>query len=706
MPSTFVAHLRSQHTSVAVAVDHVGAPFVAHWGADLGDIDMSSEHSFDARAFSRGILGGGLDVDTHCGLVAQSHYGWTGAPGVVLRVADGESYEPQFEFNSGTAQFSAALSDSISQSSLHINIEPRDSGVFVATASFTNESEVPVHIDALRLSFPVGAHAQEILQLGGRHGMEAVQQRTPWGRTTVAIENRSGRTSHENLGVVFVGTEGFGEHHGEVWAAHIAWSGNYAITCDGVTQAMHTIQIGELLQPGEITVLPGHTYTTPEILLAHSTTGLTDVSRKFHREMRSRKTTTHRPVVLNTWEAVYFNHDSATLTQLANVAAEVGIERFVLDDGWFHNRRNDTAGLGDWQIDTQVWPDGLAPLISHVQALGMEFGLWFEPEMVNPNSDVFRAHPEWALHGTHTAPVLGRNQLVLDLSRADVREYLFDCMHELLTNNHISYVKWDHNRPLIGGRAHVQTRGAYELFARLTAAHPDVQFESCASGGGRIDFGIAEYVDRFWASDSIDSLDRLSIQKGLSTFIPMEMLGSHIGSPTCHMTGRKHALSFRASTALFGWLGVEWNLLTLADHERERLSNAIALHKKHRTLLHTGDIFRSDHVDPTMHVLGVIATDKNEAILSVSRLRSGPSNYTAPVVFHGLHPHANYHVSLIPLGAPRYALHRALPEWLDGGIELTGQQLSVLGLNMPSLMPESTLLFHIVDTATQRVAKK
>jgi alpha-galactosidase len=325
----------------------------------------------------------------------------------------------------------------------------------------------------------------------------------------------------------------------------------------------------------------------------------------------------------------------------------------------------------------------------------MDFGLWFEPEMVNPNSDVYRTHPEWALDGTLANPLLGRNQLVLDMSREDVRDYLFEKIDALLSTYDISYVKWDHNRPLVGGASHQQTRGFYNLLERLTTAHPKVQFESCASGGGRIDMGVAQWVKRFWASDSIDALDRLEIQKGLTTFIPPEMLGSHIGSPVCHTTGRKHALSFRAATALFGWLGVEWNVSRLMEKERDGLRHVIAFYKEHRDLLHSGNFYRVDHPDDTIDIRGVLSDDGSEGLFSVSRLRSGPSNHSATIRLPIDWPDL-YKLSVINLGTPRWALHRQLPEWVqDGEIIATGAALANIGLPMPSLLPESSFLIRL-----------
>lgn len=695
-----LGYLRSDDTCVVVQLTD-DMPFVAHFGADLGAPGEFGELPIDGRIFSRGVMGGGLDHEVTCGIVAEPQRGWMGRPGISVRSANGDTLATNFEFQVGSGggtsnECHVSLFDNTHHIALAVQWKMETSGVVRVNATLTNESDEPLYVDALRISIPLASHANELLTLGGRHAMEAVEHRSTWGRTVHTIENRTGRTSHENLGVLFVGTDGFREHAGEVWGVHIAWSGNYEIVCDGVSHSMRSLHIGELLTPGEVVLQPGENYSTPPVLLAHSTQGLNSVSQNFHREARRvQKKHTVRPVVLNTWEAVYFNHNVETLKDLATTAARVGVERFVLDDGWFHSRRSDVSGLGDWWVDETVWPDGLSPIIDHVTSLGMEFGLWFEPEMVNPDSDLYRAHPEWALDGTLDAPLLGRNQLVLDFSIEDVRDYIVSKMSVLLSAYDISYVKWDHNRPLIGGRAHNQTQGFYDVLIRLRQQFPHVQFESCASGGGRIDFGVASLVDRFWASDSIDALDRIAIQRGLSYFIPPEMLGSHIGSPTCHTTGRKHALSFRASTALFGWLGVEWNLLTLNDRERDGLTKAIGTYKVFRELLHTGDVFRGDHPDSSVYVHGVIATDKSEAILSVTRLHSSHTNHTAPVTMQGLEPGSRYDIQILPMGTPRWALHRALPEWITDGIVLTGQQIAVLGLHMPALLPESTVLFHI-----------
>ncbi len=697
-----LAHLRSRESHAAnsslVLTGDGGVPAVAYWGRHLGDGPI------DSRMFSRLIPGGALDDEAPLAIVTEPRRGYMGTPGIEC-ARNGAPVSPQFTLVSSTITDTSAtfiLRDQVEQLVLNIVITMHNGGAATIGSSLTNESTDALDLGALRLSVPVGADAREVLTLGGRHALENVQQRTVWERSTVSVASRSGRTGHEQQNVVFMGTQQFGEHHGEVWGAHLAWSGNFEMVCDGITNAQRSVHAGEFLTAGEVRLHHGETYCTPLLILAHSAHGLTNVSRAFHAYARSIQPsrTSPRPVHLNTWEAVYFNHDVDTLTSLATVAASVGIERFVLDDGWFHQRRNDTAGLGDWWVDPTVWPQGLTPLVDHVLSLGMEFGIWFEPEMVNPNSDLFRNHPDWALHDPNYPMVQGRNQLVLNLALADVRDYLFQSISAVLSAHRITYVKWDHNRPLVGGAAHAQTLGTYTLLERLTSAFPHVEFESCASGGGRVDMGIAPYVHRFWTSDSIDALDRVSIQRGFSLLMPPEVMGAHIGGPVCHTTGRRHTMSFRAATAMFGWLGVEWNILEASERDRERLAEMIALHKKHRHLLHSGLVFRGDHADNTVVVHGVIAIDASEAFVNVTRIASGASTHTAPVRIVGLDPRATYEIHVV-LAPSVYALHRAHPEWMTNAnkLSMTGEQLAYLGINMPALMPESAVVMHLIRTS-------
>ena len=688
--------LHLHHDDLSVVISTQGnVPAIVYWGNALGASSLQS------NMFTRAVLGGGIDLDPPLGIIPQHHDGWLGTSGIEGCFQDGSGSFPHFIISSSTHTTTSAtfiLCDDHLDLELELNLKIHPSGVLALDGSFTNRGSLPYLLHGLRFALPVPSRAEELLTLGGRWGMEFGEQRIPWMQSTISVSNSRGRTSHEKWPVVFAGTAQFGEQHGEVWGCHVGWSGNFDITLDGVTEHRKYMLVGEKVVAGELVINSKETYSAPTVYAVHSPNGLSTASQHFHQFVRSRlrHEDTWRPVTLNTWEAVYFEHNFETLTKLADVAAHVGVERFVLDDGWFSGRRNDTAGLGDWTVDSSVWPDGLHPLINHVKSLGMEFGIWCEPEMVNPDSDLFRKHPDWVLHHGVNPPITGRNQLVLDLSRSEVREFLFTSISQLLDTHDISYVKWDHNRDLVASPAHEQTRGIYELLGRLKQTHPQVQFESCASGGGRIDFGILPFVDRFWTSDSIDPLDRILIQRGAQRLMPPEVLGSHIGSPTSHITRRSHSLAFRASTAFFGWLGVEWNLLNASPHEQNRLASVVAQYKELRPLLHTGKTFREDHSDSNILVHGVSTHDQSRSLVSVTRLANGPSSHIDPVQIHHLEEDASFTINPLHLGTPTYAPHRKLPQWIeDDSITMTGRQLKEIGVTCPPLLPASSFLFQI-----------
>ncbi len=274
-----------------------------------------------------------------------------------------------------------------------------------------------------------------------------------------------------------------------------------------------------------------------------------------------------RPVHANSWEACYFDHDEERVVALAQACAALGIERFVLDDGWFRGRNDDRAGLGDWTSDPAKYPSGLEPLAGRIVAMGMQLGLWVEPEMVSPDSDLYRAHPDWALALPGRNRPTARSQLVLDMRRAEVRDYLFGALDALLRELPVSYLKWDHNRDLAPAGGAAQVLGTYALLARLRSAHPDVEIESCAGGGGRSDAGILPYTHRFWASDNLDAVSRVAIQRGFLAFLPPEVMGSHIGAIPAHATGRCQSLGLRAAVAMPGHFGIELDPRQLDDAE-------------------------------------------------------------------------------------------------------------------------------------------
>jgi alpha-galactosidase len=506
--------------------------------------------------------------------------------------------------------------------------------------------------------------------------------------------------------LLIAGTRGFDFGDGEIWAVHTAWSGNHRSYAERGMSGFAVIGGGELLLPGEGRLEPAGSYSTPWIYGSYGV-GLDQLSARFHEYLRARDThpKTDRPVVLNTWEAVYFDLDLEKLKALADAAAEVGAERFVLDDGWFRGRRDDHAGLGDWYVDEGIWPKGLHPLVDHVTGLGLQFGLWVEPEMVNPDSDLAREHPEWILATGNRMPPTARHQQGLNLGIPAAYDYLLERLDSLLNEYDISYLKWDHNRDFVDGGnqitgtagIHEQTLGVYRLLDELKRRHPGLEIESCSSGGARVDLGILERTDRVWGSDSNDALERQKIQRYTQLLLPPELIGCHVGPPKAHTTGRTQSLAFRATTALFGHFGIEWDISAASAEERKELAGWVALHKELRPLLHTGRVVRADRGSEDFLLHGVVAQDGSRAVYSAVQLTQSITSDLGRVRLPGLDAKRMYRVSKPATPGQQ---SRPAPWWVDGGqVELNGAALAAVGVQVPAQWPESAILLevHAID---------
>ncbi|MGI8645049.1 MAG: alpha-galactosidase [Nocardioides sp.] len=576
-----------------------------------------------------------------------------------------------------------------------------------ARCSVTNTAERSYVVEGLEVVLPVPDHLTEVLDLTGRHERERTPQRHDVTDGLWLREERGGRPGLEAATLVALGTAHFSTTSGEVVGVHVGWSGNSVLRVERSAATGTTVGGGELLQPGEIALARSERYTSPWVYVAAADDGLDGLAARWHAWQRTLPTHPGvQPVVLNVWEAVFFDHDLGRLREIADRAARVGVERFVLDDGWFRNRRDDTAGLGDWWVDEGVWPDGLDPLVDHVRALGMEFGLWFEPEMVNADSDLYRAHPDWILSTGGRVPREQRFQLVLDLTREEAWQHVHDRMHELLAAHPIGYVKWDHNRALLeagSGRTggspavHEQTRAFYRLLDALRAAHPDVAWESYASGGGRIDFGVLERVQRFWTSDMTDALARQQIQRWTGQLVAPELLGAHVSSPTSHTTGRTLSLDFRAATALFGSFGSEWDLSEATDAELDALSAWIVRYRRLRPLLHGGRVVRPESSDPAVLLHGVVGADGGTALLAHVQLDESAHNRGVTVRVTGLDADASYELRWEgPVARRATSASAPLPEaGPTAGLRRTGQELASRGFWMPRLRPETVTLVMV-----------
>ena len=586
---------------------------------------------------------------------------------------------------------------------LRTEVEALPGGALRARHVLTNRQPSGYLLEGLEVSVPLPDTAVELLDFSGRHMGERSPQRHPIGDGVWLRESRGGRPGLDAASMLIAGPAGFGFGSGELLAVSVACSGNSVLFAQRSAADVAMVGGGELLLPGELVLREGESYTSPWVFVVAVDDGLDGVAAALHAWQRS--LAAHppvQPVTLNTWEAVYFDHDLARLLDLVKRAARVGVERFVLDDGWFRARRDDTAGLGDWFVDETVWPDGLRPLVDAVHDAGMQFGLWVEPEMINPDSDLFRAHPDWALAAAgERTPLLKRNQLVLDLTNPAAWAYLRERLDALLREYRIDYLKWDHNRPLLeagsplrGGApvVHAQNIAFGRLVDALRSAHPHVAIESCASGGGRIDLDVLEHVQRVWTSDQTDALARQHIQRWTTQLVAPEYLGAHVSAPTAHHTARTFSLDFRAGTALFAAFGIEWDLSLAGKDDLDRVAAWVRMHKKWRPVLHTGRTVRLDLTDPAVLAHGVIAADRRSALLAHVQLDESSSDRGVVLRVPGLDPALRY--------APTWA-GPADPSPLDpagptGGQSLSGAALARSGLWLARCRPETIRLIALV----------
>lgn len=686
-----------------------GLPRILYWG---GSLPAGEEAEGLAQALVRPALQGGLDHAVPITLSPSLANGFPGQPALTGH-RRGRDALPGFH-DVGVTQDAESLTveakDDKAGLTLSIQLSlSKDSNVLTMSSQLTNNGASEYDLQwCAAASLPVPANYQEILSFKGRWcgEFQTARRKAPMG--ILMRENRRGRTSHDSFPAMILGTEGFDETRGTVLGAHLAWSGNHRILHERLPDGLRQLQLGELLLPGEVILKPGESYRSPQVCFSISDEGLGGLSHNFHRFLRGellpKETREPRPVTLNTWEAIYFDHAPEKLNRLAQLAAQVGVERFVLDDGWFKDRNDERTALGDWVLDERKYPQGLDPLIAKVESLGMAFGLWVEPEMVSPDSDLFRAHPDWVLHLESLQEPTGRYQHVLNLTKPEAADYLFNSLDALLSRYPIRYLKWDMNRDLshqADGRSFVtgqQTKALYALIDRLRASHPGVEIESCASGGGRADFGILRRTHRIWASDSNDAHDRQSIQQGFSLFFPPEIMGAHIGPMHCHTTGRRLDLDFRAITAFFGHFGLEADLTQLTADELEKIAAYVKLHKQWRPVLHSGRIVRQTLEDSRALVFGAISEDRTRAVFSYAVMDQTRDGLTAPLKISGLDAERIYRVQAFNRPRDPGRRMKNMPDILfEGALTLSGKALASSGLQIPVLDPDTALLIQLSD---------
>jgi alpha-galactosidase len=691
--------------SIAFFLPDTGLPEIVHWG---GRLDPADEVSALRRAQRRGIGPSSLDAAWASTILPTEADGWGGRPALTGRRGS-RLLIPRWSVTAVDASADAVIFSASADGVDLVSTFALDArGVLRVVHTITNTGPGVVEISSLEAVLPTGDAARESLDFSGRWVRERSPQRAPLREGSRTRTSHRGRTGHDSPFLEIVGTAGFTASAGEVWGTHLAWSGDVVYRTDALPETGPFLGTGALLRPAEIRLEPGAAFTAPTAYFVWSDTGLDGLAARLHASLRDRPTHPRapRPVTLNTWEAVYFSHDLDALTALARVGAEVGVERFVLDDGWFRGRRNDRAGLGDWAVDPDVWPDGLHPLTDVVRDLGMQFGLWVEPEMVNLDSDLARQHPEWLLQPVEDGALSWRNQYVLDLGRDDVREHLREAISAIVAEYRPAYLKWDQNRDvheaLAGGEAALfrHTTGVYRLIDELKARHPGLEIESCASGGARIDLGIIERTDRVWASDTNDPLERLEIQRWTELLLPPELIGAHVGPPVAHTTGRATELSFRIATAFFDSFGIEWDISSTSAEERAELRDAIAAYKRLRPLLHSATLRHLDLGEESLHTTAAISPSRDRAVVRVARTVSGARSLAERLRVPGLDPDRLYDVRPVAgLRLPRTS-DQVLPEWMrDGEAVLSGSALAAAGVRLPTLRPQQALILEITARA-------
>lgn len=682
-------------------------PAIIHWGTDLGE--LSPQNLVDlANASVRAVGPSAIDRPFRLGVVPLRADGWTGLPGLeghhdprpghparrpVLTLEDAAGDDRALWFT--------LVDDADGETVLRVRgeIELTAGGLLRCILTVTNTADRPFELAGLASILPVPPAARERLDFTGVWAGERSPQRGMIADGTWLRESRHGRGGHDAAFVSVVGTSGFGFRTGEVWAAHVGWSGDTRYWSERTPLGATVLGLGERLDPGEVRLEPGEHYATPVVLAAWSGDGLDGISARFHDGFRAAPAhpSTPRPVTLNTWEAVYFDHAPARLEALADRAASIGVERFVLDDGWMLGRVDDRRALGDWVVDPSRWPEGLHPLVDRVHASGMQFGLWVEPEMVSLDSELARAHPDWILREGERLPPPWRLQYVLDLGNEEAFRHVRDALLALLGEYRIDYLKWDMNRDQLAGSAHRQVGALYRLIDELRSRHPGLEIESCSSGGARIDAGILARTQRVWPSDTNDAHDRQAIVRWSSLLVPLEYLGAHVGPAPAHTTGRSQSLAFRLRTALLGHAGIEWDLTSASEDELEALASWIRTYRTWRELIHTGRLVRGDDADDPV-VTGVVAPDGARALFWLAFLDSPRAGGRPSRRLPGLDPARRYRIEVVDAGGTPAMLGEP-PAWWSQSPVLSGVELGSVGLTMPPLLADESVMIALTALA-------
>lgn len=554
------------------------------------------------------------------------------------------------------------LEDEVAQMTLTLSYTIFDKYPVIARhANFRNNGNSKAVLKkALSCCLDLPDQDYELMQFSGAWARERIPEVRKLGTGTVSIESKRGVSSANQNPFVIIKRPNTDEHAGEAVGFSFVYSGNFIAAAEGGTHGRLRMLMG--IHPDRFSwpLAKGESFETPEVVIAMTDCGLNDLSRTYHRLynnnlVRGRWKNEPRPILNNNWEATFMDFTEESILRIAAKAKEAGVELFVLDDGWFGERNDDFAGLGDWIENPKKLPQGMAGLARKINVMGLKFGFWIEPEMVNPDSNLYRRHPDWVLAAPGRKSSLGRHQLVLDFSRQEVVDHIYGMLHKVIDGAPISYIKWDMNRSLTevfsldaapeeqGTIYHKYVLGVYSLYSRLIEAFPDILFESCSSGGNRFDAGMLYYAPQAWCSDNTDAIDRIRIQYGSSYGYPIVSIGSHVSAVPNQQTGRTVSIATRANVAYFGTFGYELDLNEISEEEFEEVKEQIKFMKENRQLIQFGDFYRlRSPFETDQAAWMVVSEDRSRAIVGFYCMRSNVNTLPGFLKLEGLDPDRLY----------------------------------------------------------------
>lgn len=657
----------------------------------------------------------------------ESHRIYEGKEKLFARMPEGRDVRmpATFEGKVRTETLEITLSDAVLGVKAILSYSVfEDSDAIVKSVKLVNKSDRCVTINRLLsscLDLDKGVWGEDdpdVITLSGTWARERRIDRRSLSRGSIEVYSTRGETSHQFQPFMALCDKNTGNDHGKIYAQTLIWSGNFI--CGSSMDQFDNVRSYIGINPEHFAwdLKAGESFQAPEAVLAYTENGFDEMSHIFHDLFRNhliRSPYLHkeRPVLINNWEATYFDFNTDKLISIASEAQKCGIEMLVMDDGWFGVRNDDNSSLGDWTVNEEKLPGGLRRLSDKLEEIGMKFGIWFEPEMVSPDSDLYRAHPDWAIAVPGRKPCRMRNQYVLDITRSEVRDYVYKSVSDILKSAKISYVKWDMNRQLsdlgseglesvsMGRLSYLYTMAVYDLQGRLLEEFPDLLLENCSGGGARFDGGMLFYSPQIWCSDDTDAYERLSIQAGTEMLYPLSTMGAHVSASPNHITGRSMPFDVRCAVALSGTFGYELDITKIPDEERRAIPEQVEIYHRYGEIVREGDYYRiaseseTGYFDAWMSVL----KDKSRALLTYVQCKAYPNGKGRCIKLKGLDPDARY--ELIPVGSEKedslFCSRAKKKAWEDLATgTLSGSTLMNAGLILPILPGDyAQMMFEI-----------